>query len=112
VLRRRRMELESYTCENYILQRTETWSHLFLRCNFALRCWHIVGVVPPRTSNPHLAVNRIAGELRKTWSMEIIMTMTWCIWKCRNRWIFEEVPPTIPLYKDMLIKKLILNSTG
>jgi hypothetical protein len=76
VLRRRRMELESYTCENYTLQRTETWSHLFLRCNFALRCWHIVGVVPPRTSNPHLAGNRIACELRKTWSMEIIMTMT------------------------------------
>jgi hypothetical protein len=37
-LRRRDMELESYTCENCILQRNETIYHLFLRCNFVKNC--------------------------------------------------------------------------
>jgi hypothetical protein len=36
VLKRRNMELESYTCENCILQRLETWSHLFLRYDATL----------------------------------------------------------------------------
>jgi hypothetical protein len=26
--------------------------------------------------------------------MEIVITMMWCIWKCRNKWIFEGIPPT------------------
>jgi hypothetical protein len=32
------MGLQSYTCENCILQRAETLYHLFLRCGFAMRC--------------------------------------------------------------------------
>jgi hypothetical protein len=35
-LRRRNMKLESYTCDNWILQRDETMYHLFLRCSFAI----------------------------------------------------------------------------
>jgi hypothetical protein len=51
-LRRRHMYLETYTCENCILQKTESAYHLFLRCNFARRCWSSIGVTTPRISCP------------------------------------------------------------
>jgi hypothetical protein len=38
VLNRRNTDLDSYTCENYIQQKEETWDHLFLKCSFAKRC--------------------------------------------------------------------------
>lgn len=38
VLKRREMELDSYTCDNCIRQKEETWSHLFLKCSFTKRC--------------------------------------------------------------------------
>jgi hypothetical protein len=37
MLKRRNMELESYTCENCILQKEDIIAHLFIRCNFARR---------------------------------------------------------------------------
>jgi hypothetical protein len=46
-LRRRSMPLDSYTCENCILQQEETILHLFVRCNFARRCWPMIGTTPP-----------------------------------------------------------------
>jgi hypothetical protein len=42
-LRHRSMQLDSYTCDNCILQLKETVLHLFLRCNFARRCWLMIG---------------------------------------------------------------------
>jgi hypothetical protein len=38
MLKRRGMELDSYTCENCILQKEETWSHLLIKCGFSRRC--------------------------------------------------------------------------
>jgi hypothetical protein len=38
-LRRRRMYLDSYTCDLCILQKQETLRHLFFRCSFAKLCW-------------------------------------------------------------------------
>jgi hypothetical protein len=58
-LRRRNMELESYTCENCILQSLETNYHLFLRCSFAERCWSSIGIITPRVSCPKRAVQRL-----------------------------------------------------
>lgn len=78
-LLRRHMELESCTCENCTRQRIETWSHLFFRCSFARRCWQIVDVTSPRTCNPHWAVQKMMSDLHKPWSMELIITMLWCI---------------------------------
>ena len=47
MLRRKNMELESYSCENCLWQREETLYHLFLRCNFAKACWNSIGITPP-----------------------------------------------------------------
>jgi hypothetical protein len=50
------MSLDSYTCENCILQLEETMSHLFPRCNFALRCWLTIGITSLQTLHLLLAV--------------------------------------------------------
>jgi hypothetical protein len=47
------MELESYTCENCILQRLEVVYHLFLRCNFARACWESIGVLTTKGQLPN-----------------------------------------------------------
>jgi hypothetical protein len=62
LLRRRNMELESYTCENCILQKEETVGHLFLRCGFACHCWQLVSIMPPP---PHIP-NTFRNEKNET----------------------------------------------
>jgi hypothetical protein len=110
VLKRRKMDLDSYTCENCIWQKEETWNHLFLRCSFAKRCWEIVGITPTCSSNPHLAVWGIRRKLAQPWSMKTFITMMWCIWRCRNGWIFENTPPTIQWCKNIFAQEMTLKS--
>jgi hypothetical protein len=51
LLRRCSMPLDSFTCDNCILQIEETPIHLFFRCNFARRCWLLLGFLPPCSTN-------------------------------------------------------------
>ena len=95
MLRRRNMFLDSYTCENCILQREETQYHLFFKCSFARQCWNKIGLSPPRSSSPEVATARLKSQIQNAFSMEIIILMIWSIWKCRNGWIFQNIPPTI-----------------
>jgi hypothetical protein len=78
------MTLESYTCENCIWQKEETLYHLFLRCTFAKACWNSIGLIPLRIANSEEAATNLKQQLNVPFSMEIIIIMTWSIWKCRN----------------------------
>jgi hypothetical protein len=102
------MVLESYTCENCILQREETLYHLFLRCNFAKRCWEAIGLNSPNISDPQRAVARLKRQLNIGWAMELIMIMAWSIWKTRNGWIFENKPPTVSGCKALFEQEMLL----
>jgi hypothetical protein len=102
------MHLESYTCENCILQRLETVYHLFLRCSFTTRCWESIGIIPPRVSCPQRAVSRLKRQLRHSCALQIIMLSAWSIWKCRNGWIFENEAPSIDIFRRSLAKELRL----
>jgi hypothetical protein len=77
VLRRRNMDLDSYTCENCIQQKEETWDHLFLKCGFTKRCWELVGITPTQSLNPHNTVHDMRRKLAKPWFMETMVTMMW-----------------------------------
>jgi hypothetical protein len=44
ILRRRKMELESYSCEICSLLIEETVEHLFCNCPFAQQCWGILNL--------------------------------------------------------------------
>jgi hypothetical protein len=87
------MHLGSYVCENCILQKVETVYHLFLRCNFAKNCWRSIGVTPPRVNCPQRAATSITRQVQVQGALEIMILITWSIWKCRNGWIFENIPP-------------------
>jgi hypothetical protein len=78
-LPQRHMTLESYVCENCILQRRETVYHLFLRCSFARNYWNSIGVVAPIISYPQRAVFRLKRQIHNQCAMEIVMLMAWCI---------------------------------
>jgi hypothetical protein len=108
MLRRKNMALESYTCENCIWQKEETVYHLFLRCNFAKACWNSIGINPPRIAQPEEASANLKQQLNVPFSMEIIILMTWSIWKCRNEWIFENQDPTVQHCKNEFRKELLL----
>ena len=61
LLRRRTLELDNYSCDHCILQKLETVTHLFLRCNFAKACWASIGAAV-RTSRPLLGIFRLLKE--------------------------------------------------
>jgi hypothetical protein len=108
MLRRKNMELDSYSCENCLWQREETLYHLFLRCNFAKACWNSIGITPPRISNPEEASANLKHQLNVPFSMEIIILMTWSIWKSRNKWLFSNKDPSVHRCTQEFCKELRL----
>jgi hypothetical protein len=95
LLRRKYMELDSYTCDQCILQRPETGAHLFLRCNFAKSCWNSLGVTYVSTRTVLQIFVRIREKLAFPFFMEIIILMAWSIWLTRNDWIFHNKDPLV-----------------
>jgi hypothetical protein len=74
------MTLESYICENCILQRTGTAYHLFLRYNFIVNYWNSIGVVTSSITCPQRAIQRIRTATHPTpCAMEIVILMAWSI---------------------------------
>jgi hypothetical protein len=102
----RHMALDSYNCENCIWQHRETSYHLFLRCNFALRCWASIGIQAPRISCPKSALARLTKQVPKEYAIEIVTLMLRGIWKSRNAWIFENTPPTVEGCRNYMRTKL------
>jgi hypothetical protein len=42
--------------------------------------------------------------------MEIIIIMSWSIWKTRNKWTFEAIPLTVPSCFSIFRQKLIMTT--
>jgi hypothetical protein len=101
LLRQRAMLLDSYTCDNCILQAEETVTHLFFRCSFARRCWSFIRISPPCSTDLINTILRIRRRWQVPWKLETIILLTWCIWKSRNNWVFNEIPPTVEGCRDM-----------
>jgi hypothetical protein len=95
ILRRKNMNLESYTCDLYILQKAEKLRHLFYRCSFAKQCMLQIGIIVPTSLKPDRATRYIKRKLRIPFAMEIIILMCWNIWIERNIWVFDSVDPTV-----------------
>jgi hypothetical protein len=57
---------------------------------------------------PPTAVIRLKRQLRNDSAIEIIMLPAWCIWKCRNGWIFENEAPTVIGLRLLLAQELRL----
>jgi hypothetical protein len=81
MLRRRNIVLDFYSCELCLLQRVETLRHLFLHCSFAKNCWATIGVIVSSWLRDERATTYMKHHINKPFVMEIIITMSWCIWK-------------------------------
>jgi hypothetical protein len=91
------MQLDSYTCEMCLPQREETLHHMFLKCSFAKKknCWLQVGVHVPTRLRAEGATRHIKNALGVPFVMEIIIIMSRCIGKERNKWIFNDEGPSV-----------------
>jgi hypothetical protein len=67
-----------------------------------------IGINPPRIAQPEEASANLKQQLNVPFSMEIIILMTWSIWKCSNEWIFENQDPTVQHCKNEFRKELLL----
>nr|TKW40338.1 hypothetical protein SEVIR_1G238900v2 [Setaria viridis] len=99
------MILESYTCDLCILQKRETVSHLFLRCNFAKACWQSIGVSVITTRSLQSIFRQIKDRLAVPFYMEIMILMTWSIWTVRNDWMFNGIDPAVQQCKRKFISE-------
>ncbi|TVU25140.1 hypothetical protein EJB05_27622, partial [Eragrostis curvula] len=102
------MALDSYTCELCIFQIHETLQHLFLQCNFARACWNSIGLQVPNADTEEDIIQGFKLQIGEPFFMEIIILMTWSIWKTRNNWMFNDIDPTIPDCKDLFRKEFLL----
>ena len=108
ILRRKNMQLDSYTCELCILQKIERTSHLFFRCRFAKACWNSIGISFSTTRNILQIISHIKRALHLPFAMDIIILMTWSIWSVRNAWMFNNDDPTILKCKDKFVHEFNL----
>jgi hypothetical protein len=102
------MILESYDCELCILQKGERVRHIFYGCSFAKNCWNSIGIIVPTWLKPERASMHIKRSLNVPFAMDIIITMSWCIWIKRNAWIFNEDDPTVANCKRNFKKEFTL----
>ncbi|GJN05198.1 hypothetical protein PR202_ga22807 [Eleusine coracana subsp. coracana] len=89
------MHLDSYVCELCILQREESLHHLFIKCNFAKSCWQTIGISYPSTLSRVRIIKRIKRHLQVPFYIKTIILMSWCIWKQRNGWLFNNNDPSV-----------------
>jgi hypothetical protein len=66
LLRRKHMQLDSYTCEMCLLQKVESVRHLFLRCSFVKNCWLRIGSMYPLGLNL-IDISKEAWECNLLW---------------------------------------------
>jgi hypothetical protein len=94
------MILDSYTCEICVVQRVKTLRHLFLHCSFAKNCWTSIGVLVPTWLSVERATAYMKRHINQPFVMEIIMIISWCIWKERNAWLFSNEDLSVQHCKD------------
>nr|TKW22183.1 hypothetical protein SEVIR_4G212700v2 [Setaria viridis] len=102
------MQLDSNVCEMCILQKRESVTHLFLRCNFAKACWNSIGIFFVSTRSSTHIFNQIRRHLNTTFFMEVLVLMSWSIWTTRNDWTFNDVDPTVEGTRPKFLSELSL----
>jgi hypothetical protein len=102
------MVLDSYTCELCLLQWVETLRHLFLHCPLARNCWTSIGVLVPSWLHADRATAYMKHHINQPFAMQIIMIMSWCIWKERNVWLFNNDEPSVQHCKSSFISEFAM----
>ena len=99
LLKRKRMQLPDFTCVLCNTSTEESLSHLLLECQFARQCWATVNVDVDLELDPFQILQSFKSQLGVPFFMEVIILMSWTIWKSRNDFIFRQIQPSIALAK-------------
>jgi len=100
LLKRKRKQLPDYTCVLCNGTIEESLSHLLLDCQFARQCWAIVNVDVDLELDPFQILQSFKTQLGVPFFMEVIILMSWTIWKSRNDFIFRQTQPSVAVAKE------------
>lgn len=89
ILKRRNMQLGTYSCALCNSLTEETVEHLFADCAFAAMCWDLIGVMLPQNGSFPELTSQIKDQLNSRFFMDAIILMCWTIWSARNDLIFR-----------------------
>lgn len=95
LLRRKHMFLQDYNCVFCSYGVEESLSHLFFDCPFAQACWNTLNLMIPVNCTTEQIIETFKLQLHLPYFMEVIITMCWAIWTCRNDVIFRNIPATV-----------------
>jgi len=87
LLKRKKMTLDSYTCETCLTGEEETVQHLFWGCPFAQQCWGMLNLQTIQTGGTSENVLAIKDQMNNQFFMIAIIRMCWTIWRARNELI-------------------------
>jgi hypothetical protein len=89
ILRRKKMTLDSYSCEICLTGEEETAQHLFWGCLFAQQCWGILNLETNQRGETSENIMAIKDQLNNQFFMIAVILMCWTIWRARNEIIFN-----------------------
>jgi hypothetical protein len=69
-------------------------------CQFARQCWAIVNVEVDLDVDPFQILQSFKAQLGVPFFMEVIILLSWTIWKSRNDLIFRQIQPSLTLAKE------------
>lgn len=103
MLQRRRYppENSNLACVLCPAQAKETSFHLFFQCQFSSDCWAQLGIVWNLSLNFDDMLLQAKISYRSTHFVEKILYAAWNIWKQRNAFIFQNVPPSVVSWKAL-----------
>jgi hypothetical protein len=108
ILRRKNRVLPSYDCVLYAAPTKETLQHLFLTCPFAQLCWNLIHLAAVQPGDPFLCLTEFRNQLAVSFSMDIIILMSWFIWMEWNDVIFKGTQPALNNVKARFKKEFAL----
>jgi hypothetical protein len=102
-LLRRHYQISTVLCNGSI---EESLIHLFFDCPFATQCWAWINVQVDQSADPIQNLDNFKVQLQVPFFMEIIVLMSWTIWKIRNDMIFRQENPSFQATKDFFKSEL------
>jgi hypothetical protein len=100
LLKRKNMTLQDYSCIFCQGNIEESLTHLFLTCPFAIQCWAWLNTQVDLSLDPFENLQNFKGQLQVPFFMEIIILMSWTIWRARNDFIFRQINPSFQQSKE------------
>lgn len=110
ILRRKRMQLDSYKCVLCNDSIVETSTHLFLDCPFAKDCRNSIGIAFQGNISAADAMMQIRSQSSNWFFMMFAILMSWVIWTVRSDQIFKNLQPEVDRAKEVFRKEIQLLS--